>query len=361
MFVDEVDIHVTSGDGGRGCLSFHREKSAPRGGPDGGDGGAGGSVVLVATPHVNTLVAFRFHRSYKATRGAHGEGSNRTGKSGKSLVLKVPVGTVAYEQVDDRQAQVADLRVDGQRVVVAQGGDGGRGNQHFASPTNQAPRRVGKGYPGETRLLHLRLKLLADVGLVGFPNVGKSTLIARISAAKPKIANYPFTTLSPNLGVVSLSDDRSFVVADVPGLIEGAHEGHGLGDRFLAHLERTRVLVHMVDVSSSTGRDPIEDFDVIRRELDLFRDRVAAEGDAPLAAKHQIIAANKVDAIDDPTRLARLRQHAVALGLDCFEVSAVTGQGVGPLLEAIWAAYQAVKSASTEPEEADDDYVASPA
>lgn len=199
------------------------------------------------------------------------------------------------------------------------------------------------------------------MGLVGFPNVGKSTLIARISAAKPKIANYPFTTLSPNLGVVSLSDDRSFVVADVPGLIKGAHEGHGLGDRFLAHLERTHVLMHMVDVSSSTGRDPIEDFEVIRGELDSFRDRMATEGDAPLAAKHQIIAANKVDAIDDPTRLARLVEHAAALGLDCFEVSAVTGQGVGPLLEAVWAAYQAAKSASAEPDEADDDDVASPA
>ena len=358
MFVDEVDIHVTSGDGGRGCLSFHREKSAPRGGPDGGDGGAGGSVILVATPHVNTLVAFRFNRIYKATRGAHGEGSNRTGRSGKNLILRVPVGTVAYEQLEDRQVQFADLRTPEQRVVVARGGDGGKGNQHFATPTNQAPRRAGKGYPGEARLLRLRLKLLADVGLVGFPNVGKSTLIARISAARPKIANYPFTTLSPNLGVVSLSDDRSFVVADVPGLIEGAHEGHGLGDRFLGHLERTRVLVHLVDVSSSTGRDPIEDFTIIRRELDLFRDKAVESEAAPLATKHQIIAANKIDAIDDPTRLARLRAHAADLGLDCYDVSAVTGQGVGPLLEAVWAAYVAATSAE-DGGEADDSRVAS--
>tara|TARA_B110000116_G_scaffold128120_1_gene111093 strand:+ start:547 stop:1665 length:1119 start_codon:yes stop_codon:yes gene_type:complete len=343
MFVDEVDIHVTSGDGGRGCLSFHREKSAPRGGPDGGDGGAGGSIVLVATPHVNTLIAFRFSRFYKATGGSHGQGSNRTGKSGKNLTLAVPVGTVVYEEVDDGRVQFADLREAGQRVVVARGGDGGKGNQHFATPTNQAPRRAGKGYPGETRLLHLRLKLLADVGLVGFPNVGKSTLIARISAARPKIANYAFTTLSPNLGVVSMSGDRSFVVADVPGLIEGAHEGHGLGDRFLGHLERTRVLVHLVDVSSSTGRDPIEDFTVIRRELDLFRDSAVETEVAPLATKHQIVAANKIDAIDDPTRLDRLRQHTAKLGLTCFEISAVTGKGVGPLLEAVWAAYQAAK------------------
>lgn len=344
MFVDEVDIHVTSGDGGRGCLSFHRAKSAPRGGPDGGDGGAGGSVVLLATPHVNTLVAFRFKRIYTATRGSHGQGSNRTGKSGKSLILRVPVGTVVYEQLEDQQVPFADLRTPGQRVVVAHGGDGGKGNQHFATPTNQAPRRAGKGYPGESRLLHLRLKLLADVGLVGFPNVGKSTLIARISAARPKIADYPFTTLSPNLGVVSLSDERSFVVADVPGLIEGAHEGHGLGDRFLAHLERTRVLIHLVDVSSSTGRDPVEDFTIIRRELALFRDRAAEDDVAPLANKRQIVAANKVDALDDPTRLARLRQHTADLGLDCFEVSAVTGQGVGALLEAAWAAYLAAKA-----------------
>jgi GTP-binding protein len=253
-----------------------------------------------------------------------------------------------YEEVDDGRVQFADLREAGQRVVVARGGDGGKGNQHFATPTNQAPRRAGKGYPGETRLLHLRLKLLADVGLVGFPNVGKSTLIARISAARPKIANYAFTTLSPNLGVVSMSGDRSFVVADVPGLIEGAHEGHGLGDRFLGHLERTRVLVHLVDVSSSTGRDPIEDFAVIRRELDLFRDRAVETEVAPLATKHQIVAANKIDAIDDPTRLDRLRKHTAELGLTCFDVSAVTGEGVGPLLEAVWAAYQSAKSIEAE-------------
>ncbi|MDP7480278.1 MAG: GTPase ObgE [Vicinamibacterales bacterium] len=348
MFVDEVDIHVAAGDGGRGCLSFRREKSAPRGGPDGGDGGRGGSVYLTASPHLNTLVTFRFHPTYKATRGAHGEGSNRTGRDGEDLELGVPVGTVAYEQTADALVQIADLTEAGQRVVVAKGGRGGRGNQHFASPTNQAPRRTEPGQLGQVSDLRLRLKLLADVGLVGFPNAGKSTLIARISAARPKIADYPFTTLSPNLGVVSLSGERSFVVADVPGLIEGAHEGHGLGHRFLGHLERTRVLVHLVDVSSLTGRDPVEDFDVIQRELALFRDENAENvAGGPLSDKLQIVAANKIDAIDEPERLERLRQHATQQGLWVYPVSAVTGQGVDVLLEAIWTAFQPPQTSDT--------------
>ena len=345
MFVDEVDIHVAAGDGGRGCLSFRREKSAPRGGPDGGDGGRGGSVYLAASPHLNTLVTYRFHPTFKATRGAHGKGSNRTGRDGDDLVLRVPVGTVAYEKTKDALVQIADLRVAGQRVVVARGGRGGRGNQHFASPTNQAPRRAELGRSGTILALRLRLKLLADVGLVGFPNAGKSTLIARVSAARPKIADYPFTTLTPNLGVVGLSDERSFVVADVPGLIEGAHEGHGLGDRFLAHLERTRVLVHLVDVSSFNGRDPVEDFDVIQRELTLFRDQNA--GDATgrtLSDKLQIVAPNKIDALDEPAQLERLRQHAARQGLGVYPVSAVTGQGVDVLLEAIWTAFQTAQA-----------------
>jgi len=340
MFVDEVDIHVASGDGGRGCLSFHREKSAPRGGPDGGDGGRGGSVSLEASSHLNTLVTYRFHPTFKATRGAHGEGSNRTGRDGDDLVLQVPVGTVAYEKTADALVQIADLTDPGERVVVAQGGLGGRGNQHFATPTNQAPRRVQLGLPGTVLDLRLRLKLLADIGLVGFPNAGKSTLIARVSAARPKIANYPFTTLTPNLGVVSLSDERSFVVADVPGLIAGAHQGHGLGDRFLGHLERTRVLVHLVDVSSFSGRDPVEDFDVIQRELTLFRDETARDADSgPLSSKRQIVAANKIDALDEPERVERLRTHVRLLGLELYPVSAVTGQGVKVLLEAIWKAF----------------------
>ena len=339
MFVDEVDIHVAAGDGGRGCLSFHREKSAPRGGPDGGDGGRGGSVYLAASQHLNTLVTYRFHPTFKATRGAHGEGSNRTGRDGDDVEFRVPVGTVAYEKTEEALVQIADLTEAGQRVVVARGGRGGRGNQHFAGPTNQAPRRVEPAGLGAVLDLRLRLKLLADVGLVGFPNAGKSTLIARVSAARPKIADYPFTTLSPNLGVVSLSDERSFVVADVPGLIEGAHDGHGLGDRFLGHLERTRVLVHLVDVSSFSGRDPVDDFDVIQRELMLFRDENADDAaGGPLSDKLQIVAANKIDALDEPARLTRLRQHAARQGIRVCPVSAVTGQGVDVLLEEIWAA-----------------------
>jgi GTP-binding protein len=349
MFVDEVDIQVTAGNGGRGCLSFRREKSEPRGGPDGGDGGRGGSIHVTASPHLNTLVTYRFHPTFTATQGGHGQGSNRSGRDGGDLEVNVPVGTVVYEKTEDGLVELADLAVAGHRVVVAQGGRGGWGNQHFAGPTNQAPRRTHPGLPGEVRDLRLLLKLLADVGLVGFPNVGKSTLIARVSAARPKIANYPFTTLSPNLGVVGLSDERSFVLADVPGLIEGAHEGHGLGDRFLGHLERTRVLVHMIDVSSFTGRDPVEDFDIIRRELALFRDNDAITlNGTPLADKHQLVAANKIDALDEPERLDRLREHTARLGLVCYPVSAVTGKGVAALLEAIWATFQTIRADETQ-------------
>jgi GTP-binding protein len=334
MFVDEVDIHVQAGDGGNGCLAFRREKFVPRGGPSGGDGGRGGSVHLVASPHQNTLVNYRFHPEFSARRGGHGEGSNCTGADGEDLELEVPPGTVVYELTDDQLIPLADLTEVGARVMVARGGRGGRGNAAFATSTNRAPRRTEPGEPGDSRKLRLRLKLLADVGLVGFPNVGKSTLIARISAARPKIADYPFTTLTPNLGVVRLSDDRSFVVADVPGLIEGAHLGHGLGTKFLAHLERTKVLVHLVDVSS-TGRDPVHDFDVIARELELF----AGGGDETaqaLSAKPRIAAANKVDALDDPARLEGLRAHLEALDVPLFAISSATGGGIPALLEAMW-------------------------
>jgi GTP-binding protein len=334
MFVDEVDIHVSAGHGGRGCLSFRREKFVPRGGPSGGDGGPGGSVYIVADPNLNTLLNYRFQKKFAAGRGAHGEGSNRTGRTGEDIELKVPVGTVVYECTPDDVLQLADLTTPGERVLVARGGLGGRGNAQFASATNRAPRRVEPGLPGEERDLRLHLKLLADVGLVGFPNAGKSTLISRISAARPKIADYPFTTLSPNLGVVSLSDDRSFVVADVPGLIEGAHAGHGLGHRFLSHLERTKVLVHLVDLSSATGRDPVEDFTVISRELALFPGRDAS-GER-LADKPLIVAANKIDALDDADRLARLERHLQSAGIPLYPVSAATGEGIDPLLEAIW-------------------------
>lgn len=344
MFVDEVDITVTAGAGGRGCVAFRREKFVPRGGPSGGDGGGGGSVYFVASPHLNTLINYRFHPEYHADRGGHGEGSNRHGRSGRDLDLEVPAGTIVYERTPEGLIKLADLTEIGQRVLIAKGGRGGRGNARFATSTNQAPRRADPGESGETKQLHLRLKLLADVGLVGFPNVGKSTLIARVSAARPKIADYPFTTLTPNLGVVSLGGERSFVLADVPGLIEGAHAGHGLGQRFLGHLERTKVLVHMIDVSSGSGRDPVDDFEVIRRELELYspEDQSADRGGGPrsqmetFTGKPQLAVANKIDALDDPARLERLRAHVEGLSIPLFPISAVTGEGVPELLEAIW-------------------------
>jgi GTP-binding protein len=334
MFVDEVDIHVAAGHGGRGAVSFRREKFVPRGGPNGGDGGPGGSVYLVADANLNTLLNYRFQKLFNAGRGGHGEGSNRTGKTGEDIELQVPTGTVVYAIVDGEPSRVADLTDDGQRVLIARGGLGGHGNASYATSTNRAPRKSQPGLPGEEKDLRLHLKLLADVGLVGFPNAGKSTLIARISAARPKIADYPFTTLTPNLGVVGLSGDRSFVVADVPGLIEGAHTGHGLGHRFLSHLERTKVLVHVVDVSSASGRDPVSDFDVIARELELFPGRDAA--DERLADKPLVAAANKIDALDEPDRLARLEKHLQERGIPLYAVSAATGEGIEPLLEAMW-------------------------
>ena len=339
MFVDEVDIHVTAGDGGRGCLSFRREKFIPRGGPDGGDGGLGGSVYVVATPRKNTLIDFRFHPEFEARGGRHGQGANKTGHSADDLEIEVPIGTLVFEKDPAGEIQlIADLTEDGQKVLVAKGGRGGRGNAQFVSSTNRAPRRTEPGEPGEERFLRLQLKLLADVGLLGFPNAGKSTLIARISAARPKIADYPFTTLTPNLGVVTLSDDRSFVVADVPGLIRGAHAGQGLGDRFLRHIERTKVLIHLVDVSSASGRDPVEDFDTIVEELRLF--------DPKVAAKPQIVAANKLDALDDRSRLTRLEKHVKKLGLPIHRISGVTGEGVDALLEAAWRQIAAVREAA---------------
>ena len=312
----------------------------PRGGPSGGNGGHGGSVNVVASAHTNTLINYRFHPELTAERGDHGQGSNRTGRGGADLDLAVPIGTLVYEQAaDDPPGEhtvwtlLADLAEEGQRVLVARGGRGGLGNAHFATSTNRAPRKVQPGEPGEEKRLRLELKLLADVGLVGYPNAGKSTLVSRISAARPKIADYPFTTLTPNLGVVGLSGDRSFVVADVPGLIEGAHRGLGLGHQFLRHLERTKVLVHLVDVSGASGRDPAEDLDTLRRELELFRPE--------LAAKPQLVAANKIDAMDRRWTMGRVDREArsaraKALGLPFFKISGVTGAGVPELLEAAW-------------------------
>jgi GTP-binding protein len=347
VFVDEVDIKVAAGNGGRGCLSFRREKRVPRGGPNGGDGGHGGSVYLVASLHHNTLINFRFHPEFQAPRGAHGEGSNRQGADGDDLTLEVPVGTEIYERTaDGALLRIADLTEPGQRVLVARGGRGGLGNAHFATSTNRAPRKTQPGEEGELKVLRLQLKLLADVGLVGFPNAGKSTLISRISAARPKIADYPFTTLTPNLGVVSLSDDRSFVVADVPGLIEGAHQGQGLGHQFLSHLERTKVLVHVIDVSSGSGREPVDDFEVIQRELAMYRGKTGTVpvsddemGTVPMfAGKPRIVAANKIDALDDPDRLTRLEKHLRTLGVPLYKISGVTGEGIPALLEAMWLA-----------------------
>ncbi|HJU43572.1 MAG TPA: GTPase ObgE [Vicinamibacterales bacterium] len=330
QFVDEVDIHIEAGHGGSGSLSFRREKFVPRGGPDGGNGGVGGSVYAVADPHRNTLVHFQFNPEYKAQRGGNGAGALRTGRGGKDLDIPVPVGTLIYRADPDtgEREQIADMTHAGQRVLLAKGGRGGLGNAHFATSTNRAPRKVQPGEPGEEFDLHLELKLLADVGLVGFPNAGKSTLISVVSAAKPKIADYPFTTLTPNLGVVALSGDRSFVMADVPGLIEGAHEGHGLGDQFLRHIERTKVLIHLVDVSGASGRDPVSDFDTIRRELELYNPE--------LLEKPHLVAANKIDALDDPKRLKDLEKRVKQLKLRFFKISGVTGEGVKELIEAAW-------------------------
>jgi GTPase len=350
LFVDEVDIHIEAGSGGRGCLAFRREKRVPRGGPSGGDGGAGGSIYVVASPHTNTLINYRFHPEFAAERGEHGQGSNRTGHTGEDLELAVPIGTLVYEK--DPLRLLADLAEEGQRVLVARGGRGGLGNARFATSTNRAPRKVQPGEPGEIKDLRLELKLLADVGLVGFPNAGKSTLISRISAARPKIADYPFTTLTPNLGVVGLSDDRSFVVADVPGLIEGAHRGLGLGHRFLRHLERTKVLVHVVDVSSASGRNPVEDLDTVRRELELFRPE--------FAGRPQLVAANKMDAVDDESRVTALARRAKTLRLPFSRISAVTGDGLQELTEAMWR--HLAGSRSTLPEgESDADPAPAPA
>lgn len=330
MFIDEVKIQVKAGDGGNGCLAFRREKFVPRGGPSGGDGGRGGDVVLKASPHHNTLLHFRFNPEHKAERGRHGEGSNKTGRDGGSITLPVPVGTAVYD--DDSGELLHDFVTTGETFIIAQGGRGGRGNARFATSTHQAPTRHEPGYPGDDKHLRLELKLLADVGLVGFPNAGKSTLISRLSAAKPKIADYPFTTLVPNLGVMSvddLSDGRTLVIADIPGLIEGASEGHGLGIQFLRHVERTRLLVHLVDVSEASGRDPVEDFEVVLAELARFSE--------DLAAKPMLVLANKMDVAQDEDRIARLEAAAKERHLPLMKISAVTGQGLQELKREMFA------------------------
>ena len=326
MFVDEATIEVRGGDGGHGCLSFRREKYVPRGGPDGGDGGNGGSVILVADRGVSTLLPFRYRRHFVAPRGQHGQGSDRTGRCGEDLTVAVPVGTVVFDE--SRSVTLADLDSAEARFVAARGGRGGRGNARFATSVNQAPTRHEPGAPGERLRLHLQLKLLADVGLVGLPNAGKSTLISRISAARPKIADYPFTTLEPHLGVVDRGNFRSFVVADIPGLIEGAHEGAGLGLRFLRHIERCAVLLHLVD-AAAPERDPVADVEVVVQELRAYR--------AELADKPRLLVVTKADALQDPSSLRRLRELARREGRACLVVSAVTGEGIEALVHTVSA------------------------
>jgi GTPase len=324
MFIDEAKIRVKAGDGGNGCLAFRREMFVPRGGPSGGDGGKGGDVIMESSEQHNTLVHFRFNPEYKAQRGRHGEGSNKTGREGEDILLKVPVGTVVYDA--DSSEVVHDFSRPDDRIVIAGGGRGGRGNARFATSVHQAPREHEDGRPGVERTLRLELKLLADVGLIGYPNAGKSTLISRISAARPKIAAYPFTTLEPSLGVVAVGDvlqGRSFVVADIPGLIEGAHLGAGLGTQFLRHIERTRLLVHLVDVSDASGRpDPAKDFEVIMDELKNFG--------AGLETKPMILAASKCD-VANKSKLAKLKKYAKTHDLELFAISAVTGEGIEKL------------------------------
>lgn len=321
MFIDEVIITVKAGDGGNGCLAFRREKFVPRGGPSGGDGGHGGDVVLVSSEHYNTLLHFRFNPEHTAERGRHGEGSNRTGRDGHNVEAPVPVGTIVYNA--ETGEKLFDFTAKNQRFIAAKGGRGGRGNARFATSTHQAPTEHEEGKPGELLKLRLELKLLADVALVGFPNAGKSTLISRLSAAKPKIADYPFTTLEPNLGVVQAGGERTFVIADIPGLIEGAHEGHGLGIQFLRHVERTRLLAHLVDVSEFSGRDPAQDFDIILEELRQFSEE--------LITKPMIVVATKIDACQDEARIAAVQAKAAEHGLPFYKISSVTGSGIEEL------------------------------
>ncbi len=325
MFLDRVKIRVKAGNGGDGVTAFRREKFVPRGGPSGGDGGVGGSVWIESSEGLNTLLHLRYNPEHKAERGRHGEGSNRSGKDGEDAVVRVPVGTQVFDP--ENNELLFDFTQPGQRYRAAKGGKGGWGNAHFATPTKRAPKYHYNGRPGEEKELQLELKLIADVGLVGFPNAGKSTLISIISAAKPKIADYPFTTLEPNLGVVDMGDFRTFVVADIPGLIEGASEGAGLGHRFLRHVERTKLILHLVDVSSLSGRDPVSDYEIINREL--------ANYDADLASRPQIVVATKIDALDEPERLENLKKRAKKDRKQFFAISSVANQGVKELVSAL--------------------------
>jgi len=347
MFIDEAKIRLKAGDGGNGCMAFRREKFVPRGGPSGGDGGHGGDILMTSSLSHNTLVHFRFNPEHKSERGEHGLGSNMSGQSGQPLTLEVPIGTLVYDEVTGELLH--DFTQPNQTIIVARGGRGGRGNQHFATSTHQAPREHELGRAGEERALRLELRLLADAGLVGYPNVGKSTLISRLSAARPKIADYAFTTLQPNLGVVKIGDwphEQSFTIADLPGLIEGAHLGAGLGVQFLKHIERTSVIVHLVDVSDSSARpDPVEDFKVITEELASF--------DPALAKRPTILVASKAD-VANPEKLKKLTTYAKRRKMPLYAISAVTGEGIDALKYAIAKAVAEHRPApiDTEPSEA---------
>jgi GTPase len=339
MFLDEASISVKAGDGGTGCMAFRREKFVPRGGPSGGDGGRGGHVYMESTLRHNTLIQFRYNKTFNAQRGQHGMGSRCHGKDGEDLVIQVPVGTMLYDE--DTLELLHDFTQPNERIRICEGGRGGRGNAQFATSVNRAPRRFEYGFPGESRNLRLELKLLADVGLVGLPNVGKSTLISRISSAHPKIADYPFTTLEPNLGVVGLDNFRSYVVADMPGLIEGAHLGHGLGLQFLRHIERTKVLVHLVDLSDAHGRDPVDDFETVSCELVKYNPAILS--------KPTLLVGSKLDAMDNRARLNKLQALAKQRGLGFHAVSAVTGSGIQELKAQIANLLEAaVKSAAAQ-------------
>ena len=344
MFIDRAKIHVQGGDGGNGVTAFRREKFVPRGGPSGGDGGRGGDVILVADSSLNTLLHLRYNPRHVADRGLHGEGSNRSGREGADLTVRVPVGTQIFDA--ETGDLLHDLNRDGDSWLAARGGRGGFGNAHFTSSTNRAPRYHQSGSKGEERELQLELKLLADVGLVGFPNAGKSTFISTVSAARPKIADYPFTTLEPHLGVVDLGDFRTFVIADIPGLIEGAHAGAGLGDRFLRHIERTKLLLHLVDVSSFSasveGREAVADYETVNHEL--------ASYNADLANRPQFVVATKIDALDHPERLESLRARAAADEKPFFAISSATGEGVRELVNAVSAKLDEIAAANKQPD-----------
>jgi len=337
MFIDRAKIHVQGGDGGNGVTAFRREKFVPRGGPSGGDGGRGGDVIVLADASLNTLLHLRYNPQHTAQRGLHGEGSNRSGRNGEDLVIRVPVGTQIFDATTGDLLH--DLNHDGDQWLAARGGRGGFGNAHFTTSTNRAPRYHQSGSPGEELDLQLELKLLADVGLVGFPNAGKSTFISTVSAARPKIADYPFTTLEPHLGVVDLGDFRTFVIADIPGLIEGAHTGAGLGDRFLRHIERTKLLLHLVDVSSVSGRDAVSDYETVNRELASYNEE--------LATRPQFVVATKIDALDEPERLESLKQKAIEDQKPFFAISSATGNGVRELVNAMAAKLEELSAESS--------------